>query len=123
MATITKVTNYTGCDFEKEVMKFSSQIIKISMGNEENVKYALIDRGSSPYLLMVSYTLFTKNPYNSILTVNSDSTTRSLEVITDFENKTGLIYTPAPKHLLEVMANLDRIWSARNNLRTSSMKN
>ena len=124
MVTITKILNYAGCDFEKEVMKFSPQIVKVGIGNEENVKYALMDKGSSPYMLMVSYTLFTRNPYNSVLTVTSDSHPRSLEVVTEFETKTGLVYAPAPKHLLNIMATLDRMWSsARNDLRTSSIKN
>lgn len=89
--TIARVALFEG-DLEKTIAKFSPNFFR-KPDQPQRLVYGLLCAGDNPYMMNIAHNprkLIPPENYNSLLLITSRSHQRNLEVLEEFQHRTGM---------------------------------
>jgi hypothetical protein len=106
--TVTRIANFYD-DLEKTVKGFHPKAERLVEALGTSTQYGIYDDSAEPYLLIISKA---KRDYhiigepNIVLTVTSDTLIKSLDIMRQFQEKSGIVLELAGKDRAKLMQNI-----------------
>lgn len=112
-STIVKIATLEE-ELESCCTKFSQEFERIVIGRREVEKRVLWRKNEEkPYFLVISQLALSDRPrvnYNSVLTVTSLFPEENVRIVSEFQEKTGLLLETAPQQLKKLMKKISLLY-------------